>query len=71
MKEVTLHNEPAVECVYTAGGCNRSPHCMSWNKTKIIYGCCNAINLVDAYDISSQREVFAKCKGVQTIFSPC
>ena len=55
MKEVTLHNEPAVDCVYTAGGCNRSPHCMSWNKTKIIYGCCNAINLIDAYDISSQR----------------
>ena len=38
------------ECLYTSGGCNRSPHCISWRKSKIIYGCANAINIVQTFE---------------------
>ena len=38
------------ECLYTSGGCNRSPHCISWRKSKIIYGCANAINVVQTFE---------------------
>ena len=38
------------ECLYTSGGCNRSPHCISWRKKKIIYGCANAVNIVQTFE---------------------
>ena len=36
-----------VECIYTSGGCNRSPHCISWRGRRIIYGCANAVNVAE------------------------
>ena len=47
MKSKNENDAAIVECIYTSGGCNRSPHCISWRRSKIIYGCSNAVNVVE------------------------
>ena len=46
-----------VNSVYISAGCNRSPHCLSWRQDKIIYGCCNAVNLVMVDDKNSTTKI--------------
>ena len=52
----TIQNKVTdIESIYISGGCNRSPHCLSWRNNKIIYGCCNAVNVVSTSIESNER----------------